>query len=123
VHSILNKRDFTIYGDGSQVRDVLDARDLSDLYATAIEKIDKTRGEIYNVGGGPPNQRNLLEVIGRIGELTHAKPRYTFADWREGDQTYYVSDISKAKRELGWEPKIPFDRGLGELVAWAASVS
>jgi CDP-paratose 2-epimerase len=123
VHSILNKREFTIYGDGTQVRDLLDARDLCDLYATTIENIDKTRGEIYNVGGGSPNQRNLLEVIELIGELTHAKPSYTFADWREGDQTYYVSDISKAKRELGWEPKIPFDRGLTELVAWANSIS
>jgi CDP-paratose 2-epimerase len=123
VHSILNKREFTIYGDGTQVRDLLDARDLCDLYATAIEKIDTTRGEIYNVGGGPANQRNLLEVIELIGELTHAKPNYTFADWREGDQTYYVSDITKAKNELGWDPKIPFDRGLNQLIAWANSIS
>jgi len=122
VHSILNKRPLTIYGDGMQVRDLLDARDLSALYATAIERIDKTKGEIYNVGGGPPNQRNLLEVIERIGELTNSKPTYTFSDWREGDQTYYVSDIAKAKKDLGWEPQIPFDRGLQDLVRWAFGV-
>jgi CDP-paratose 2-epimerase len=122
VHSILNKRPLTIYGDGLQVRDLLDARDLSVLYATAIEKIDKTRGEIYNVGGGTPNQRNLLEVIEQIGELTNTKPAYSFSDWREGDQAYYVSDVTKAKEELGWEPKIPFDRGLQELVAWARAL-
>ena len=119
VHSILNKRPLTIYGDGLQVRDLLDARDLSVLYATVIEKIDKTRGEIYNIGGGPPNQRNLLEVIEQIGELTNTKPVYSFSDWREGDQVYYVSDIAKAKEDLGWEPRIQFDRGLQELVAWA----
>ena len=122
VHSILNKRPLTIYGDGTQVRDLLDARDLSALYATVIEKIDKTRGEIYNVGGGPPNQRNLLEVIDRIGSLTNTKPTYTFADWREGDQTFYVSDITKAKQDLGWEPQISFDRGLQDLVRWAYGV-
>jgi CDP-paratose 2-epimerase len=122
VHSILNKRPLTIYGDGTQVRDLLDARDLSALYATVIEKIGKTRGEIYNVGGGPPNQRNLLEVIDRIGSLTNTKPTYTFADWREGDQTFYVSDISKAKQDLGWEPQISFDRGLQDLVRWAYGV-
>jgi dTDP-D-glucose 4,6-dehydratase len=122
VHSILNDRPLTIYGDGTQVRDLLDARDLCALYATVIENIDKTRGEIYNVGGGPANQRNLLEVIEQIGELTDRKPQHTFADWREGDQTYYVSDIGKAKKDLGWEPQIPFDRGLKDLVAWAASV-
>src|ERR1700704_1673168 len=122
VHSILNKRPLTIYGDGLQVRDLLDARDLSVMYATVIEKIDKTRGEIYNVGGGPTNQRNLLEVIDQIGELTNAKPAYSFSDWREGDQVYYVSDITKAKQELGWEPQIQFDRGLKDLIVWAASV-
>jgi CDP-paratose 2-epimerase len=122
VHSIINKRPLTIYGDGKQVRDLLDARDLSALYATVIERIDQTRGEIYNVGGGPQNQRNLLEVIDRIGELANSKPAYTFSDWREGDQVYYVSDITKAKQDLGWEPKIPFDHGLENLVDWARAV-
>jgi CDP-paratose 2-epimerase len=122
VHSILNDRPLTIYGDGTQVRDLLDARDLCALYATVIEKIDQTRGQIYNVGGGPKNQRNLIEVIAQIGELTNRKPQYSFAGWREGDQTYYVSDITKAKKELGWTPQIPFDRGLTDLIAWAASV-
>ena len=123
VHSILKDRPLTIYGDGTQVRDLLDARDLSAMYALVIDKIERTRGEIYNVGGGPGNQRNLLEVIDRIGELTGKKPEYRFADWREGDQTYYVSDISKAREKLGWEPQVDFDRGLRELIAWAESVN
>ena len=123
VHSILQERPLTIYGDGSQVRDLLDARDLSALYAIAIDKIGITRGEVYNVGGGPENQRNLLEVIDQVGELTGKKPRFRFADWREGDQKFYVSDISKAGRDLGWEPKIDFDRGLRDLIAWAETVS
>jgi CDP-paratose 2-epimerase len=123
VHSILNERPLTIYGDGTQVRDLLDARDLCALYATVIDKIAIARGEIYNVGGGPENQRNLLEVIDQIAELTNRKPKYSFADWREGDQTYYVSDITKAKRDLGWEPQVPFDRGLKDLIGWAGSIN
>ena len=123
VHSIINNRPMTIYGDGTQVRDLLDARDLCAFYSAVIQNIDKTRGEIYNVGGGPQNQRNLLEVIEQIGKLTGRKPKYTFADWREGDQTYYVSDITKAKKALDWEPKVDFDRGLNELIAWAETVN
>src|SRR5437899_4795934 len=123
VHSILDERPLTIYGDGTQVRDLLDARDLSALYALAIDKIGITRGEIYNVGGGPENQRNLLEVIDQVGELTGRKPQFSHADWREGDQKFYVSDISKAKSDLGWEPRIAFDHGLRDLISWAESVN
>ena len=123
MHSILKDRPLTIYGDGTQVRDLLDARDLSRLYELVIERIDDARGEIYNAGGGPENQRNLLQVIEHIGLLTEKKPAYTFADWREGDQAYYVSDISKLRERLGWEPRIGFDQGLRDLVRWAASAA
>lgn len=122
VHSILKDRPLTIFGDGKQVRDLLDARDLCALYLLSIEQIEKTRGEIFNVGGGPENQRNLLDVIDQIGTMTGKKPRYSFAGWREGDQKYFVSDISKAKMALGWEPRVPFDEGLRDLIAWAESV-
>src|SRR5713101_7840439 len=121
VHSILKDRPLTIYGDGTQVRDLLDARDLSRLYQLLIERIDDARGEIYNAGGGPQNQRNLLQFIDNDTALTEKKPAYTFADWREGDQAYYVSDITKVREQLGWEPRIGFDQGLGDLVRWAAS--
>jgi CDP-paratose 2-epimerase len=123
VHSILKDRPLTIYGDGLQVRDLLDARDLSALYAIAIERISESRGEIYNVGGGPQNQRNLLEVIGQVAEITGKRPQYSFAGWREGDQKYFVSDIGKAKKELGWEPRVAFDDGLRDLIGWAESIS
>src|SRR2546428_7483202 len=108
VHSILRDRALRIYGDGTQVRDLLDARDLSALYTTVIDKIGIARGEIYNIGGGPENQRNLLEVIDQIGELTGKRPQFSFADWREGDQKFYVSDVGKARRDLGWAPHVEF---------------
>ena len=123
VHSILHDRPLTIYGDGTQVRDLLDARDLSRLYQLVIDRIADARGEIYNAGGGPANARNLLEVIEHIGRLTEKQPRYSFADWREGDQAYYVSDITKVREQLGWEPQIRFDQGLRDLVRWAASAA
>ena len=122
VHSILQDRPLTIYGDGKQVRDLLDARDVSALYATVIESMHRARGRVYNVGGGPENARNLLEVIASIESLTGKKATYSFADWREGDQEYYVSDVTRARDELGWRPQVAFDRGLQDLVAWASSL-
>ncbi len=123
VHSILRDRPLTIYGDGTQVRDLLDARDLSALYARVIDRIETTGGQIYNVGGGLANARNLLDVIDEIGRLTGRQPQFTHSDWREGDQAYYVSDVGKAERELGWKPEIDFDQGLRDLIAWAESIS
>ncbi len=120
VHSILGNRQLTIYGDGSQVRDLLDVRDLCQLYELLLEKAPS--GDVYNVGGGPANARNLLEVISAIEELAGKQSHHTFSDWRQGDQRYYVSDISRAEQRLGWRPRIDFDAGLRELVGWAASL-
>src|SRR5437660_7391404 len=57
VHSILDDRPLTIYGDGKQVRDLLDARDLSALYEIAINDIERTRGQIYREGCGDAEQQ------------------------------------------------------------------
>jgi hypothetical protein len=46
----------------------------------------------------------------RVGEQT---PRFSFANWREGDRGYYVSDITKAKEQLGWEPRSDLTRAFG----------
>lgn len=123
THAILSDRPIKVQGDGTQVRDLLDVSDLSALLTTVIDKIGIARGEVYNVGGGGENQRSVLEVVDEIGELTGRKPRYDFAEPREsGDADYYVSDVEKAGRDLGWEPKVDVGRGLRELVAWAESV-
>jgi CDP-paratose 2-epimerase len=122
THSILSGRPLTIHGDGTRVRDLLDVRDLAAVCATVLDKIGIARGEVYNIGGGDENRRSVLEVVNQIGEISGRKPRYEFADSRDDDARYYVSDIEKARRDLGWEPKVDFDRGLRDLVAWAESV-
>jgi CDP-paratose 2-epimerase len=122
THSILGDRPITISGDGTHVRDLLDVRDLSALVATAIDKIAIARGEVYDADGGAANRRSVLEVVDQIGELTGRKARYDFAEPRDDDVSYLVSDSEKARRDLGWEPKIDFAHGLRALVAWAESV-
>ena len=43
----------------------------------------------------------------------------TFKDWRPSDQKVYISDISKVKEKLGWEPKISVRQGIQTLMDWA----
>lgn len=109
----------SIFGDGKQVRDLLNIEDLLDAYDLAIEGIDKSAGKIYNIGGGPDYSisiwkefsKILMPILGR--ELT-----VEYNDWRPGDQKVYISDIQKINHELGWEPKITIEEGIKKLFTW-----
>lgn len=111
-------RPITIFGDGRQVRDVLYADDLAECYLRAVEHIDHTQGQIYNVGGGPDNQLSLLELLELLGARAGRKITTAFADWRPGDQKVFVSDIGKAKRDFGWFPKVSATSGVDRLADW-----
>jgi len=108
----------TIYGNGKQVRDLLFVNDLVDCYLTAVEQIDQAMGEIYNIGGGPTNSCSVLELIGYLETVMGKKIRYSFEDWRAGDQRIFVCDIRKAMNDLGWQPTTPVIDGLGKLSKW-----
>lgn len=111
-------RRVTIYGDGRQVRDVLHVHDLIAAYAAALERIDATSGKAYNVGGGVENTLSLLELIdilnGRFGRPLEC----SFEDWRPGDQPVFISDISRARRDFGWVPRIGVREGIERLIDW-----
>jgi CDP-paratose 2-epimerase len=117
----LQGRPVTLYGDGKQVRDVLFIDDLLDAFDAAAANIDKTRGEVYNIGGGPQNLMSLRELLDYLGEKQNRPVAYKQAGWRPGDQKVYVSDIRKAKEEFGWAPKICVKQGLDLLYDWVAT--
>jgi CDP-paratose 2-epimerase len=111
-------RPITIYGDGKQVRDVLHVEDLLDVYDAAIGAIGDVRGRAYNIGGGPTNTLSLLELIAHLEERLRRPLAPAFDDWRPGDQRVFISDISRARQELGWKPRIGIPHGIDELLAW-----
>ncbi len=109
----------TIFGDGKQVRDVLHVEDMLDAYDAALERLEIARGRIYNIGGGPDNTLSVWLEFGPMLEGLFGQPiQVGWKDWRPGDQRIYVSDIRKAARELGWEPKISVKEGLTRLHRW-----
>ena len=121
VISSLLGRPITIYGDGHQVRDVLHVEDLARLYEMAIRNQKKVSGHIYNIGGGSQQAFSVLGTIGQLEKMMDKKIPYSFSRWRPGDQKVYISHIDKIKKDMGWEPKISFDKGLKTLVNWAQS--
>ena len=113
-------QDLTVYGDGKQVRDILFIDDLLDAYDAAAAKIDTAAGRVYNVGGGAANVMSLLELLEYLGRRQGAPIAYAHADWRPGDQRVYVSDISRATKELAWSPRTDVAHGLDLLYDWIA---
>ncbi|MCA1454187.1 GDP-mannose 4,6-dehydratase [Bradyrhizobium sp. BRP22] len=108
----------TIYGDGLQVRDALHVSDAADAWLTALERIALVRGRVFNLGGGPFNSVSLLELIDHIRQLTGREVKYALADWRPGDQPWYVTDTRALSTALGWTPKVSLQQGLHSLHAW-----
>ena len=75
-------------------------------------------GQVFNLGGGPRNAVSLLELLARFAELGVPAPPVRFADWRPGDQLYYVSDTSKFERLAGWRARTSVTEGLRSLHRW-----
>lgn len=111
----------TVYGDGKQVRDVLYVDDLLAAFDAAIARIDRASGRVYNVGGGPAFTLSLLELIALLEKMSSEKLKHSFGDWRPGDQRVYISDIRRARAELGWEPKMRPEPGIARMREWMAA--
>jgi CDP-paratose 2-epimerase len=117
-----NKRiiPFTISGTGKQVRDVLNAKDLVNLYCCAYNKKEKISGEIFNIGGGYKNSLSLIELFAILEDkLSISKLNYSKINRRESDQDCFIANIEKAKDLLGWEPKISYEEGIESMINWS----
>jgi CDP-paratose 2-epimerase len=118
IASVLGKP-ITIYGDGKQVRDILYVEDLVRAFEIAVDKIDITSGQIYNIGGGPENTVSAwLEFREYLAELLCREVSASFSEWRPGDQKIYVSDTRNAQRSLDWYPQVNVKEGISRLYQW-----
>ena len=120
VIAAVTGKPITIYGNGKQVRDLLHVDDLVHAFQMATEQIDVTKGQVYNLGGGSANTLSIWAEFGPLlKELTGREVvPATWRDWRPGDQPVFVADVSKARREFGWEPQVSVRDGIARLVEW-----
>lgn len=117
IKSLLGSK-ISIYGDGKQIRDLLEVSDLVRAYGMAVQKIEKIKGEIYNIGGGAENAFSLLELIGFLEKILQIEIKYDFSGWRPGDQKIFISDNTKLKNELKWVPLVTKEKGVKKLAGW-----
>jgi len=103
----LGGQPLTVVGDGTQSRDFVYGSDVAAAFLAAAET--KQVGQAYNVGAGRPQSVNrLVELLG--GEVVHIPKR-------PGEPDCTWADITKISRELGWQPRIPFEEGVARVVA------
>jgi len=114
----IEQQAITLYGDGCQVRDILYVDDLVDAMLACVRDVDRLRGRAFNMGGGPGNTISLVELADRIAVLAGESPVLVHADWRVGDQRWYVSDTRAFETATGWRPKVRPAEGIARLHEW-----
>jgi CDP-paratose 2-epimerase len=117
----LRNQPIAIYGDGRQVRDILYVDDAVQAYVSAYRRIGQVAGRAFNLGGGPSNAVSLVQLIAQIEHVLGRRVALEFADWRPGDQRYYVSDISAARRELALPEPRGWRSGVAALAEWLST--
>ena len=121
--SAMRGQPITIFGDGCQVRDVLDVGDAVNAYVAAWQRIEQVQGRAYNLGGGVTNAVSLNQIIGHIRGPLGYPIEAAHADWRAGDQRYYVSDTRRIQHDLDLPAPLPWRDGLRRLAQALAGSS
>lgn len=123
INNIKERKPLPIYGKGDNIRDwlyVVDhARAIDDIYHRGKD------GETYNIGGF--NEWKNLDIVELLCDVMDRKlgraegesrQLITFVKDRAGHDLRYAIDASKIKAELGWEPSLQFEEGMGKTVDW-----
>ncbi|MBK9161530.1 MAG: SDR family oxidoreductase [Nitrosomonadales bacterium] len=111
----LRGSDITIYGDGQQTRSFCY---VDDLVEALIRMMDTEKNVTGPVNVGNPGEFTMLELSEKILQLTGSKSRLVFKPLPSDDPKQRQPDITLARKELGWEPKVGLEDGLKETIAY-----
>ena len=115
VVQALKGQDLTIYGDGQQTRSF---QYVSDLIEGMIRMMDTPDDFTGPVNLGNPGEFTMLELAEKVIKKIGGKSKIVFRPLPSDDPKMRRPDITIAKRELGWEPKVPLDEGLDHIIAY-----
>lgn len=112
IHAVTSGGEIVIYGDGEQSRDFIHVEDVAEAVIKALTTTEACA--TLNIGTGTRTTINelaklVMNVAGREVPVKHAPPR-------KGDIRHSVASVKKAKRVLGWEPRIRLVDGLRTLL-------
>jgi len=111
---ISNDQEISVYGDGKVQRDFTYITDVID---GVVQAIDRCNGyQIYNLGESRVVE--LLELIALIEKNLGKKAKIKWLPPQPGDVKITYSDITKARKELDYNPKVPIEEGIKKFVEW-----
>jgi len=113
ISQALNNEPLTVFGDGSQTRSFCYVSDLIDgIFRLALSDFH----EPVNIGN--PGEMTILDFAKKILELTGSTAQIAFKPLPVDDPRVRQPDISRAKRLLGWQPKVDFESGVRETIGY-----
>jgi len=115
INQAITNKPITIYGDGSQTRSFCYIDDMIEGLKRAMF-LDKTKGEVINLGN--QDEWTILELAKLIKQMTSSSSEIIFEELPEDDPKSRNPDISKAKKLMGWEPKIGIEDGLRKTIQY-----
>lgn len=114
INSILNGKEITIYGDGSQSRTNTYVTDCARATVQALE--NGPYNDVFNIAGS--ESQTLLDAVHAIEELSGHKAKIKYADSRPGDQKVTRGITDKAHNTFGYTPAMPFLEGIASQIKW-----
>ena len=116
---LLNDKPPIIHGDGEQTRDFVNIQDVVDASMLALTRKNAV-GEVFNIGRGIATSVNqVASMLQEITGKTKLEPVHT--NPRTGDIRHSYADITKARKILGYNPKVDLKAGLTQFVRWYVS--
>lgn len=106
-------RPIEIFGRGTATRDFTYVEDAVEAHLRAMTRGD---GGTFNIGGG--TRISVLALARRILALTGSPSKLVFSDPRPGEMAHTWADVTRARRTLGWRPRVDLDEGLRRTVEW-----
>jgi len=110
IRKLAQDQQAEIWGDGNKTRDYVFIKDVVNANLLALDVSENHPNPVFNIGTGV--ETTLNAVYEKIADLLSKKSQPIYHPDRPGEQIRYCLDNSKAKKELGWQPKINLDEGL-----------
>lgn len=115
IEQALKGEPITVFGDGTQTRSFCYVTDQVEGLLR-LASLEEAEGEVVNIGN--EEEVKIIELAETIKKLVNSESEIVFSELPKDDPRRRKPDISKAKRIIGWEPKVGLEEGLERTIEW-----